>query len=302
MPNGVQIQMTEGVGIIDEAISFLRTLEPLQALEMDPNLTKSALYHVEDIGPKGLLQYQSSDDTQPQERIERFGNYINSLGENIDFGPNDAIGVIISLTIDDGEEGRPHRENLFSQEYKKIGIACGSHTSEYDMCVMDFAYDFVPLDYNKEEYRNDNKNVSMYNEPVVNLNLVDTIEPNNKTQMYTNNQFNLNNNIRNNGVNYNRTNNTNQSPVVKLSLDNDNFKNNLKDVNQNFPYQNKTNNVNNNGADSNPFNNARINMINEIAKKRLIKKIVSITTKISYVYENGSTKTEEEVKNHTFEY
>lgn len=302
MPNGVQIQMTEGVGIIDEAISFLRTLEPLQALEMDPNLTKSALYHVEDIGPKGLLQYQSSDDTQPQERIERFGNYINSLGENIDFGPNDAIGVIISLTIDDGEEGRPHRENLFSQEYKKIGIACGSHTSEYDMCVMDFAYDFVPLDYNKEEYRNDNKNVSMYNEPVVNLNLVDTIEPNNKTQMYTNNQFNLNSNIRNNGVNYNRTNNTNQSPVVKLSLDNDNFKNNLKDVNQNFPYQNKTNNVNNNGADSNPFNNARINMINEIAKKRLIKKIVSITTKISYVYENGSTKTEEEVKNHTFEY
>ena len=36
---------------------------------------------------------------------------IEPLGENIDFGPNDAMGVIVSLTLDDGEEQRPHREN-----------------------------------------------------------------------------------------------------------------------------------------------------------------------------------------------
>ena len=67
------------------------------------------------------------------------------MGENIDFGPNDAIGVIVSLTLDDGEEERPHRDNLFKNDYKKIGIACGPHQTEFQMCVMDLAYDFIPI-------------------------------------------------------------------------------------------------------------------------------------------------------------
>ena len=29
---------------------------------------------------------------------------VDSLGENIDFGPNDAMGVIVSMILDDGEE------------------------------------------------------------------------------------------------------------------------------------------------------------------------------------------------------
>ena len=101
--------------------------------------------HVDDIGPKGLLLYQSSDGTEPEDRITKYGNYIESLGENIDFGPNDEIGVIVSLTLDDGEEERPHRDNLFKNDYKKIGIACGPHQTEFQMCVMDLAYDFMIL-------------------------------------------------------------------------------------------------------------------------------------------------------------
>lgn len=333
MPNEVQIQMSEGVEVIDEAIDFLSGLQPLPSLEWEPLLAKSALFHVEDIGPKGYLQYQSSDDTQPQERIERFGSYVNSLGENIDFGPNDAIGVIISLTIDDGEEGRPHRENLFSQEYKKVGIACGFHKSEYDMCVMDFAYDFFPLDNKKKQMgkvlpddlnsNKDNKNVSMFNEPVVNLNLCETLEgTNNRTQIYNNNyDFNYNNRMPNNNMMNNNMNNNpminnnmnnnvnmNQSPVVKLSLDNDNFKNNLKDLNDNFNApqkqsnfnQNANANIRNGANDNDQFETMRNNVFSAIAGRKVVKKEVTITTKIVSIYDDGSTKTEEEVKKHTF--
>ena len=143
-PDKIQIQMVEGEDIFNEAINYLNNLRPLQPFQWEEALAKSAQEHVDDIGPKGLLLYQSSDGTEPEERISKYGDYIESLGENIDFGPNDAIGVIVSLTLDDGEEERPHRENLFKNDYKKIGIACGPHQTEFQMCVMDLAYDFVP--------------------------------------------------------------------------------------------------------------------------------------------------------------
>ena len=155
-PNKVQIQMVEGIEAFNEAINFLKKIKSLEPLKWDENLAKSAKEHVEDIGPKGLLQYTSSDGTEPEDRICKYGNYIENLGENIDFGPNDEMGVIVSLTLDDGEENRPHRENLFITDFKKIGIACGPHQTEFQMCVMDFAFDFIPLSNNN---------------PIVNLNL-----------------------------------------------------------------------------------------------------------------------------------
>lgn len=147
-PNKIPIQMVEGADVIDEACEYLNRLKPLPAFELDQQLCCSAKEHVLDIGPKGLLSYQSSNGTEPEERISKYGNYVEALGENIDFGPNDALGVIVSLTLDDGEEDRPHRDNIFKSDYKKIGIACGPHKSEYQMCVMDFAYDFQPHDDN----------------------------------------------------------------------------------------------------------------------------------------------------------
>ena len=108
--------MVEGDAVFKEAINFLKSLPSLPPLIWDENLCKSAQEHVNDIGPKGLLLYQSSDGTEPEDRISKYGNYSESLGENIDFGPNDAMGVIVSLTLDDGEEQRPHRENLFKEE------------------------------------------------------------------------------------------------------------------------------------------------------------------------------------------
>ena len=176
--------MVEGDSVFKEAISFLNSLPPLKPLQWDENLAKSAQSHVNDIGPKGLLLYQSSDGTEPEDRISKFGNYSESLGENIDFGPNDAMGVLVSLTLDDGEEERPHRENLFKDDYQKVGIACGPHSTEFQMCVMDFAFDFQPLEGNnnnmnfnsqKEDNYNVNRNDGFKQEEIKNLNEKDNL-------------------------------------------------------------------------------------------------------------------------------
>ena len=144
-PDKIQIQIVERDNVFKEAIQFLKSLPPLKPFQWDENLARSAQEHVDDIGPKGLLIYESSDGTKVEDRISKYGKYVKSLGESIDFGPNDAMGVIISLALDDGEEERPHRENLFISDYQKVGIACGPHKTEFKMCVMDFADDFRPL-------------------------------------------------------------------------------------------------------------------------------------------------------------
>lgn len=201
--------MVEGEDVIIETINFLSQLKSLPPFDLDPYLCESANEHVNDIGPKGLLSYQSSDGTEPEDRIGKYGNYVEALGENIDFGPNDALGVITSLVLDDGEEERPHRENLFKGEYKKIGIACGPHKSEYQMCVMDFAYDFVPhveKGNHVEKLNNDlkanNKHYQQNQNQNINNNAVKNPIPNNNISSVNNN--NMMENMNKQNYNYNQ--------------------------------------------------------------------------------------------------
>ena len=204
------------------------------------------------------------------------------IGENIDFGPNDAIGVIVSLTLDDGEEERPHRDNLFKTDYRKIGIACGPHQTEFQMCVMDLAYDFIPKgqENNKNKLGNIAKNK-------VNNNM---------------NNINQNDEIRNNEMNANQA--VNHSPYVKLSMDPDDYKNyqamdeeakrrEMMENNKQVMAQN-----NNYGGNEIDQITQQVQVIN--ANKKILKKEVEITTKITYTYEDGSTKEINEVKKHVF--
>ena len=278
-PDKIQIQMVEGEEVFNEAINYLKSLRPLDPLQWEDALAASAQEHVDDIGPKGLLLYQSSDGTEPEERITRYGKYIDSLGENIDFGPNDAIGVIVSLTLDDGEEERPHRDNLFRNDYKKIGIACGPHQTEFQMCVMDLAYDFIPKGQEQQ-------NINMKNQ--INQNI--------------NNNMNINQNLRNNDINAN--NQANNRAYVKLSTENDDFKN-YKAMEEEAKRREMMENNNQEMAQNNNLGGNEIDqVIQQVqvinANKKILKKEVEIITKITYTYEDGSTKEINEVKKHVF--
>ena len=254
-PDKIQIQMVEGEEVFNEAINYLNNLRPLQPFQWEEALAQSAQEHVDDIGPKGLLLYQSSDGTEPEDRIAKYGDYVESLGENIDFGPNDALGVIVSLTLDDGEEERPHRENLFKNEYKKIGIACGPHQTEFQMCVMDLAYDFIPKGQEQEQEHE---------------------------QEQEQEQDNINNNLNRNK---NLVRNNDEETRGKIK------ENNQTEMGKNY---------NNNGGNEIDFLTNQVKIIN--SNKKIVKREVEIKTKITYTYEDGSTKEINEVKKHNFDY
>ena len=265
-PDKIQIQMVEGEDVFNEAINYLKNLRPLPPFQWEEALAQSAQEHVDDIGPKGLLLYQSSDGTEPEERITKYGEYKDSLGENIDFGPNDAIGVIVSLTLDDGEEERPHRDNLFKNDYKKIGIACGPHQTEFQMCVMDLAYDFIPKGQEQEVMTN--QNIKM-------------------------NNANMN---QNKNLNYNKMDNN----------QNANQSNDYQPMNEGVQRRQVVENNNTGAQNQNIGGNEIDQLINQVkvtnANKKVVKKEVEITTKITYTYEDGSTKEINEVKKHNFDY
>ena len=288
-PDKIQIQMVEGEEVFNEAIQFLKNLRPLEPLQWEDALAASAQEHVDDIGPKGLLLYQSSDGTEPEERITKYGTYLESLGENIDFGPNDAIGVIVSLTLDDGEEERPHRDNLFKNDYKKIGIACGPHQTEFQMCVMDLAYDFIPKN---QEKGNMNMNNNVQNKMGTNMN----------NNNMNNNNMNQNDNVRDNEMNANEA--VNHSPYVKLSLENDDYKN-YQAMDEEAKRRGMMENKNVAMTQSNSIGGSEIDQLTQQvqvinANKKIVKKDVEIITKITYTYEDGSTKEINEVKKHSF--
>jgi len=278
-PNKIQIQMVEGDAVFKEAIQFLKSLPPLPPLAWDQNLATSAQEHVNDIGPKGLLLYQSSDGTEPEDRIAKYGNYSEPLGENIDFGPNDAMGVIVSLTLDDGEEQRPHRENLFKDDFKKVGIACGPHETEFQMCVMDFAFDFQPLNKQRNNIRQEDMNMQK-------------MQMNREEEMMNN--LNMANQDEEKNIN-------NQSPVVKLSIDKEEMKNNLNLQRQNN--EENMNNINQLSIQDKPkdeIGNIISDTINSLNNTKIIKKKVEIVTTITYTYEDGSTKVITQNQTHEF--
>lgn len=122
-----------------EAIDFMKKQKSLPALSANDALRVASTYHVNDIGQKDLAQHNSSDGTTFSQRFEKFGTSIGSVAENISFGSLSGSDVLVGFIVDVGITSRGHRKNIFSEDFKVIGVACGEHKTYKTMCVQDFA-------------------------------------------------------------------------------------------------------------------------------------------------------------------
>ena len=50
---------------------------------MNEGLNAAAKYHADDIGPKGQRGHTSSDGTDGESRLNKFGDFTTNMGENI---------------------------------------------------------------------------------------------------------------------------------------------------------------------------------------------------------------------------
>jgi uncharacterized protein YkwD len=141
-PNEIAIMTVEGAAAARECYEFLMNAEPLDSLRPSRGLSLAAKDHAEDQGLTENIGHTGKDGSSPFDRVERYGQWLTTAGENIDYGNNDARRIVLSLLIDDGVSSRGHRTNIFNLQFKAAGIACGPHKKYGSMCVIDFAGGF----------------------------------------------------------------------------------------------------------------------------------------------------------------
>jgi len=141
-PDEIPVMLEEGVRAVDEAIAFLEKQKPIEALAASRGLCRAAADHARDQGPRGATGHNGSDGSDPFDRMERYGSWERTAGENIAYGRDDARGIVIQLIVDDGVRSRGHRANIFNPDFKVVGVAVGPHKVYGFVCVQDFAGGF----------------------------------------------------------------------------------------------------------------------------------------------------------------
>lgn len=73
------------------------------------------------------------------DRINRYGTWSGTWGENLSCGRNGARETVMALIIDDGLRSRKHRANIFNPNFNYAGAAVGSHATYRTICSIEFA-------------------------------------------------------------------------------------------------------------------------------------------------------------------
>ncbi|OMJ70044.1 hypothetical protein SteCoe_32082 [Stentor coeruleus] len=138
-PGAIPIETEEGPDNVQECIDQLKATKALAPIKWSDVLAKAAQVHVDDIGPAGAMGHTGTDNSDPGERIERFGQWEGTIGENIDYGDSTPEDIVVNLLIDDGVSTRGHRTNILKPEHLFAGVAYGPHADMESLCVIVFA-------------------------------------------------------------------------------------------------------------------------------------------------------------------
>ena len=130
--------MIEHGRAVDEAVRFLKKARPLPPLTLSSGMSRAAADHcAEQI--EGQLGHDGNDRSSPGDRINRYGTWSATWGENISYGQKTARGIVLTLIIDDGVRSRGHRKNIFNPKFNYAGAAFGPHARYRTVCSIDFA-------------------------------------------------------------------------------------------------------------------------------------------------------------------
>lgn len=75
-----------------------------------------------------MTGHYGTDGSSPFDRMDRYGKFSGSAGENIAYGHSSCGAQIVAqLHIDDGVPNRGHRENIFAPNWRFFGSEIGPH-------------------------------------------------------------------------------------------------------------------------------------------------------------------------------
>lgn len=137
----------EGADVVKECVKFMNGHKFLPVLAPSKGLTRAAKDHADAQSLSGQTGHTGADGSDPFTRMERYGSYNGSAGENISYGSKTAREIVVTLLIDDGVKSRGHRKNIMSTEFTHTGVGfAGTHKAYGCECVLDFARSYKEKD------------------------------------------------------------------------------------------------------------------------------------------------------------
>ena len=88
------------------------------------------------------IGHSSSDGGSPWDRMDKYGVWGGTVGENLSFGAINGMNAVIQLYIDDGVPSKGHRANLTNPQFKIMGAAAGEFPSYGNIMTQNFAKTF----------------------------------------------------------------------------------------------------------------------------------------------------------------
>jgi uncharacterized protein YkwD len=141
LPGEDRIRTQTGTVALDEAIAYLRQLQPLPALPISTGMSQAAQDHVNDIGSVGAIGNIGRDNSTVGDRANRYGRWGTSITELTSYGKRTAPATVALLVLN-----AQLRPALFNPEFQAIGIACGDHANQGSLCVLDYAGTYTEQD------------------------------------------------------------------------------------------------------------------------------------------------------------
>jgi uncharacterized protein YkwD len=141
--DGFVLVSEEGVAPLDEAIAFMRSLKPAPPLKLSPGMVSAAKDHLNDLVKTGRSGHKGSDGSTVSDRLNRYGTWAESLGEDIVYQSRSAREDVVALIIDDGTSTRGHRKNIFKSDFQVVGIAQSPLLKTGTISVITFSAGFT---------------------------------------------------------------------------------------------------------------------------------------------------------------
>ena len=116
----------------------LKNTSPLTALKYTEKLFDFAKHHARTTGKVGKVGHRSVTFKSYDNRTKKLLKTYTSVGENIQYGYNNAQHIVLDLLIDDGVKGVGHRKNILNKKFKHVGISIQPHKKYTYNCVIEF--------------------------------------------------------------------------------------------------------------------------------------------------------------------
>jgi uncharacterized protein YkwD len=126
-PGGINLRTNAGIGEWREAERVLGSQGTYPEMEWNDYLALAAEDHCKQMGPEGRTGHDGTDGSKPWHRMERYGDWGGTVGENIAYGNSGGKDYMVQLYIDDGVPNRGHRVNILKEAFKLTGMAVCDH-------------------------------------------------------------------------------------------------------------------------------------------------------------------------------